>query len=87
MSSTASCPAVASATTRSAVHHSSQLATSTLLLLAALTTEGSLAEPSDTGYAVKQDQAEVARMREEYVRQVRLRELSAEQTAAIQDWL
>jgi hypothetical protein len=86
MSSTASCPAVASATTRSAVHHSSQLATSTLLLLAALTTEGSLAEPSDTGYAVKQDQAEVARMREEYVRQVRLRELSAEQTAAIQDW-
>jgi hypothetical protein len=29
----------------------------------------------------------VARMREEYVRQVRLRELSAEQAAAIQDWL
>ena len=25
-------------------------------------------------------------MREEYVRQIRLRELSAEQTAAIQDW-
>jgi len=25
-------------------------------------------------------------MHEEYVRQVRLRELSAEQTAAIQDW-
>jgi hypothetical protein len=36
---------------------------------------------------LKQEQAEVARMRQEYVRQVRLRELSAEQTAAIQDWL
>jgi hypothetical protein len=36
---------------------------------------------------LKQEQAEVARMREEYQHQVELRELNADQTAAIQDWL
>jgi DNA-binding helix-hairpin-helix protein with protein kinase domain len=36
---------------------------------------------------LRQEQAEIARMREEYVHQVRLRELSSEETAAIQGWL